>query len=93
MPTISKEILENLGDIVKQFHTALTKGGAEGIKAELANCKCSNPFGMGVILSKWDNVLYKLDNVANKLKKVTLMISLRLLPNYLKVLRIYNFSY
>lgn len=69
MPTISKEILENLGDIVKQFHTALTKGGAEGIKAELANCKCSNPFGMGVILSKWDNVLYKLDNVANKLKK------------------------
>lgn len=69
MATVSKEILENLGDIVKQFHTALTKGGAEGIKVELANCKCSNPFGMGVILSKWDNVLCKLDNVASKLKK------------------------
>ena len=37
MAAISKEVLENLGNIVKQFHAALTKGGAEGIKTELAN--------------------------------------------------------
>lgn len=69
MATISKEILESLGDVVKQFHTALAKGGAEGIQAELANCKWSNPFGMGIILSKWNDILYDLDNVASKLKK------------------------
>lgn len=69
MAAISKEILENIGDIVKQFHTALEKGGAKGIKADLENCKWSNPFGLEIIFSKWDNILYKLDNVASKLKK------------------------
>ena len=69
MATIPKEVLEQLGDIVKQFHTALKKGGAEGIKSELESPKWNNFFEMGTILSKWDNILYKLDNVANKLKK------------------------
>lgn len=69
MAAISKEVLENLGNIVKQFHTALAKGGAEGIKTELTNCKWINPFGMGMILSKWDNILNKLDDVALKLQK------------------------
>lgn len=69
MSAISKEILENLGVIVKDFHAALTKGGAEGIKMELSTCKGINLFGMSMILSRWDNVLLKLDDVAIKLQK------------------------
>lgn len=69
MSAISKEILENLGVIVKDFHSALTKGGAEGIKMELSTCKGINLFGMSMILSRWDNVLRKLDDVAIKLQK------------------------
>lgn len=69
MAVVSKEILKNLGDIVKQFHAALKKSGAEGIKEELKDCKWRNPFGGGIILSKWDNVLFELELVGNKLQK------------------------
>lgn len=36
---------------------------------ELSTCKGINLFGMSMILSRWDNVLLKLDDVAIKLQK------------------------
>lgn len=69
MAKVQKEILANLGEIVEQFHSALAKGGSEGLKLELSTCKWKNPFGLSTILSKWDNILVELKNVAQKLKK------------------------
>ncbi len=69
MAAISIEILEGLGDVVRQFHTVLRRAGAEGIKSDLVNCKWTNPFGLNIILTKWDEILSLLDALAVKLKK------------------------
>ncbi|MBP3426127.1 MAG: hypothetical protein J6K81_05360 [Rikenellaceae bacterium] len=69
MATISTEILEGLSNVIRQFHTTLKRAGVEGIKSDLANCKWTNPFGLSIILTKWDEILSLLDKLAITLKK------------------------
>ncbi len=67
MPAISIGILDALGDVVRTFHTTLRRYGTNGIKSDLANW--TNPFGLDVVLGKWDDILGLLDKLAVTLKK------------------------